>query len=97
MGGRASKQKGSRFELSLAKAIGGRKVPLSGAAAGWKGDVIGPDGLRYECKVRKDGFKQIYSWLEDNDRLVIKADRKDPLVVMRLPDYIKITEGNEKR
>jgi hypothetical protein len=40
--------------------------------------------------LRKDGFKQIYDWLEDKDLLIVKADRKEPLVVLRLEDYIKL-------
>jgi hypothetical protein len=35
-----------------------------------------------ECKLRKDGFKQIYKWLGDNDFLTIRADRKDRLYVI---------------
>jgi len=67
-------------------------VPLSGAADGYKADIdvyVLPDqnGVTAptyvsECKVRRDGFKQIYEWKGDNDFLFIKADRREPLVVM---------------
>jgi len=30
----------------------------------WSGDLLDCDGRRYEVKVRADGFRQIYAWLE---------------------------------
>jgi hypothetical protein len=30
----------------------------------WSGDVLDRDGRRYEVKVRADGFRQVYAWLE---------------------------------
>lgn len=46
--------------------------------------VRGREGtpLKGECKLRADGFKQVYKWLADNDFLTIRADRKERLVVM---------------
>jgi len=35
-----------------------------------------------ECKLRKDGFKQIYKWLGENDFLTIRADRQERLYVI---------------
>ena len=35
-----------------------------------------------ECKLRATGFKQIYSWLGNNDFLTIRADRKERLYVV---------------
>jgi hypothetical protein len=37
-----------------------------------------------ECKVRARAFGQIYSWLANSDLLIIRADRKEPLVVLPL-------------
>jgi hypothetical protein len=31
-----------------------------------------------------DSFRELYSWLEGRDVQVVKADRRDPLVVLRL-------------
>lgn len=91
MSGRRSKRKGSRAEREFAKLIGGERVPLSGSAGGsYTGDVKGL-GLLWECKVRKDGFKQLYKWLEgDADALAIKADRKEWLVVLPAEKLLKI-------
>jgi hypothetical protein len=41
--------------------------------------------LTIEVKCRADGFGQLYGWLDVSDVLVLKADRQDPLVVVRLP------------
>jgi len=91
MSGRRSKRKGSRTEREFAKLIGGERIPLSGAAGGsYTGDVKGL-GLLWECKVRKDGFKQLYKWLEgDVDALAVKADRKEWLVVLPAEKLLKI-------
>lgn len=34
-----------------------------------------------ECKMRKDGFKQIYEWIKDNDFLTIRSNNKERLYV----------------
>jgi Holliday junction resolvase len=92
-GGRAPKAKGSRFERALVKllqdhGLGAERVPLSGAAGGsYLGDltvpVIGRDFV-VEAKSRATGFTRLYSWLESRDVLIIKADRRDALVVLPL-------------
>ena len=35
-------------------------------------------------KVRADGFRELYSWLSGRDVLIAKADRLEPLVVLRM-------------
>lgn len=96
MSGLRSKRKGSRAELDFAKRIGGEKVPLSGAAGGsFVGDVVGM-GMVWECKVRKDGFKQLYSWMDGKDALAIKADRKEWMVVLPLWKLQELLEEKDK-
>ena len=61
---------------------------MSGAAGGsYLGDltvpVLGRD-LVIEAKSRANGFAQLYSWLEGRDVLIIKADRRDAMVVLPL-------------
>jgi|SRR5690606_37726537 len=91
MSGRRSKRKGSRIEREFANRIGGKRVPLSGASKGYKGDVVGL-GMTWEVKGRKDGFKMLYGWLggEGIDALSIKSDRKDFLVVLPLEKFLEI-------
>ena len=66
MAGRSSRSKGLRAEREAAALLpGGRRVPLSGGMGGeWSGDLLDRDGRRYEVKVRAQGFRQIYDWLE---------------------------------
>jgi len=45
--------------------------------------VLGRD-LRGEAKARGNGFNRLYDWLEDRDFLVLRADRKPLLVVVKL-------------
>lgn len=99
MSGRAPKQKGDRLErlvVSLLKARGvdAKRVPLSGSAAGYPGDVfvkLGGRELTLECKSRAD-FRTLYGWLEGRDALVLKGDRKAPLVVLKLQDVLDLLE-----
>ena len=38
--------------------------------------------LKGECKVRANGFKEIYRWIENVDFLTIRADRRERLYVI---------------
>ena len=98
MSGRKSRRKGQRREREFAKLIEGRRIPLSGSQEGFENDVEGL-GLKWEVKARKDGFKTLYKWIEDErerpDALAIRADRKPWLVVMTLDRFLKFIEGDE--
>jgi hypothetical protein len=92
-GGRSPRQKGNRAERALVaflqdRGFAAERVPLSGAARGrFAGDlsvpVLGVD-RRVEVKARGNGFRRLYDWLGDHDFLIVKADRLEPLVVLRL-------------
>ena len=68
--------------------FGAVRVPLSGAVGDrFSGDVVLPligRDLCIEVKARADGFRELYSWLAGRDVLIVKADRQEPLVVVRL-------------
>jgi hypothetical protein len=75
-------------------------VPLSGAARGrFSGDVsvplLGVD-RRVEVKVRGNGFRELYKWLDGADLLVVRADRSEPLVVLPLRFAIEIAVAAER-
>ncbi len=98
MSGRAPKRKGDRLEREIVKRLteGGvhaKRVPLSGAAKDYPGDVVaelpGLGEVCLECKARAD-FKTLYGWLEHRDGLILKGDRKEPLAVFRLSDLLKL-------
>jgi Archaeal holliday junction resolvase (hjc) len=93
MSGRSPRIKGARTERAIVNAlrasgIAAVRVPLSGAAGGrFAGDIVLPllgRDLRIEVKARADGFRELYSWLTARDVLIVKADRQEPLVVLRL-------------
>src|ERR1700730_10414282 len=105
-GGRASRDKGNRLERAVVRllqdrGLGAERIPLSGSAGGsFSGDVttplIGRD-LTIECKSRANGFLKLYSWLEGRDALIIKADRRDALVVLPLRLAAEIAIAAERR
>jgi hypothetical protein len=35
-------------------------------------------------KARADGFRGLYSWLNERDALIVKDDYQEPLVILRL-------------
>lgn len=92
MSGRRSKRKGSAAEREFAKLIGGKRVPLSGAMGGeYSGDVIGL-GIKWECKRRKESFKQLDKWLEGVDAVAFRADRDEWKVWMPLKTLLSLLE-----
>jgi Holliday junction resolvase len=104
-GGRKSRDKGDRLERAIVKlfqdhGFGAERVPLSRSAGGsYSGDLsvplLGRD-LTVECKARANGFVQFYSWLEDRDVLIVKADRKDALVILPLRLALEIAAAAER-
>jgi len=94
MGGKASRDKGNRTERNLVNwlnenGIPAERVPLSGACRGsFGGDILLKDtGHKIEVKCRANGFKTLYDWLDGNDFLIVKADRKPSLVVMDMEKF----------
>jgi Holliday junction resolvase len=106
MSGRFSRSKGLRAERGVVALLqdagfAAERVPLSGAARGrFGGDIsvpiLGTD-RRIEVKCRATGFSRLYTWLADTDFLVLKADRREPLVVLRLSEAISLITQIENR
>jgi Holliday junction resolvase len=106
MSGRRSRDKGNREERLLVRILqelgfAAERVPLSGAARGrFSGDLSVPllgHDMRVESKVRSNGFREIYKWLESADLLIVRADRREPLVVLPLTLAIEIARVAEQR
>jgi hypothetical protein len=57
--------------------------------------VLGIDRA-VEVKSRSHGFAQLYSWLVDRDLLIVKSDRAEPLVILRLGLAAEIAVAAEK-
>ena len=105
MSGRFSRSKGLRGERTVVHTlmecgVTANRVPLSGAAKDYPGDVetflFGDDRV-LEVKTRAKGFDRIYGWLGSNDGLVIRQDRCEPLLVIRLKDAARWTVEEVKR
>lgn len=95
--GKASRDKGGRGEREFAKLIGGRRVPLSGSMGGdFSGDVIGL-GIKWECKRRKEGFKQLDKWLDGVDAVAFRADRDEWKVWIPLKTLLYLLESEVRK
>jgi hypothetical protein len=95
-----SKRKGSDFEREIVHFLqdnglaAAERVPLSGAAGGsHTGDIDCPvrgTDRKLECKRRARAFGTLYGWMGDNFALVLRDDRTEPLVLMRLKDFAEL-------
>jgi Holliday junction resolvase len=89
MNGRRSRNKGARAERAIVKALqaqGFMATKISGMykpGADISMPLLGSD-MAVEVKCRADGFRQLYDWLHRRDVLIVKSDRQEPLVVVRL-------------
>jgi hypothetical protein len=99
-GGRAPYQKGFRLENSVRKyfverGLQCRRVAMSGAGPE-KGDLCLTTGwnqvLKGECKSRKELAKWIVEALGEHDFLVLKQDRGETLVMLRLPLFADMAQ-----
>jgi len=83
------KAKGTRFEREVKKAFEkvGFTVVRSAASLG-KADLYIEGFGSIQCKARKNF--SIYSLFEGADVLVVKANRKKPLIVMPLEKFLQM-------
>jgi hypothetical protein len=104
-GGRRSRDKGNRAERALVRVLqdhgfAAERVPLSGSAGGrYKGDLtVSLLGIERcaEVKVRGTGFAMLYAWLVERDLLIVRADRREPLVVLPLGLALDIARAAER-
>jgi hypothetical protein len=49
--------------------------------------------LFVEVKCRCQGFRELYRWLNQRDVLIVKADRQEPLVILRLSLAMQIVKA----
>jgi hypothetical protein len=99
MSGRHTRSKGARTECTIVNAlkasgIAAVSMPLFGAVGGrFAADAVLPlidRDLCVEVKARVDGVGELYSWPTVSDVLI--ADRREPLVVVRLPSAAEIAK-----
>jgi hypothetical protein len=104
-GGRRSRLKGDRTERALVRLLqdagfGAERIPLSGSAGGkFSGDLsiplLGIDRTA-EVKCRANGFRELYGWLDGRSLLIVKADRREPLLVVPWRLAIEIATAAER-
>jgi Holliday junction resolvase len=103
MSGAKHRRKGSRVEREIVEAhrelgVQAKRVPLSGSASDFPGDVlIGLDEgeIRGEVKARREGagFVQLERWLGANDVLFLRRNHTDPLVVLPWATWARLLGG----
>jgi hypothetical protein len=49
--------------------------------------------LCLKAKARADGFRELYGWLDQRDVLIVKADRQEALVVVRMSLAVEIAQA----
>jgi len=94
------RQKGNRVErllvqLHLEAGIPAKRVPLSGAMAGYKGDIRVGESLVAEVKARAhgEGFATLARWLGENDLLFLKRNLRQPIVVLEWETYLRLVRA----
>jgi hypothetical protein len=96
-----SRRKGSREEVALVRFLQAHGFAAEKCSrTGYHGPdvsipLLGRDRL-VEVKCRSRGFQDIYRWLADNDFLVVRADRREPLVVIPLKLAAEIATAAEQ-
>lgn len=92
--GKKSKRKGNRAEREVVRllkdlGINAKRVPISGAAEGFKGDVVIDDRITAEVKIRASGLKTVYSWFTQ-PVLFMRTNKRPWLVVMDVNTFVKL-------
>jgi hypothetical protein len=101
--GRQSRDKGARTERAIVRLLQDRGFAAEKVSRMYKpGEdlsvpLLGRD-LRIEVKCRASGFKFLYDAIEHRDALIVKADRREALLVVRLSlgaEVASKAEGNK--
>lgn len=102
--GKLSKSKGARIEREIVTRLKNaglnakRYAPLQTFKDNGAPDIILEDAAgnktNIEVKGRARG-SQFYDWLGENDLLVYRVDRKQPLVIMTLENWITLFGGSQ--
>jgi hypothetical protein len=86
---RASRWKGASEERAMVRYLQARGFAAEKSSrTGYRGPdlsvpLLGVD-RSVECKVRAKAFGQLYRWLGNADLLIVRANRREPLVVLPL-------------
>jgi hypothetical protein len=53
--------------------------------------------LCLKAKARAEGFRELYGWLDQRDVLIVKADRQEALVVVRMSLAVEVAQATKTR
>jgi hypothetical protein len=101
MSGRHSRNKGQRGELALVHLLQDNSFAAEKISGLYKrgADIsvplLGVDRI-VEVKIRADGFRELYRWLNERDLLIVRSDRHEPLVVLPMSLAIKVAKIAER-
>jgi len=77
--------------------LAAERIPLSGSVGGsFAGDISCPvlgANRKLECKRRARAFGTLYGFLNGSYAAVIRDDRCEPMVVMKLEDWARLALG----
>jgi len=86
---RASRRKGAAEERALVRFLQQRGFAAEKSSrTGYRGPdltvpLLGIERV-VEVKCRANGFRELYTWLADRDILIVRANRREPLVILPL-------------
>jgi hypothetical protein len=96
-----SRDKGNRTERAVARLLQAKGIAaekISGMyrpGADLNLPLLGADrGVEVKC--RAGGFRELYKWLDERDILIVKADRLEPLVIVRLSLAVEVHVAAER-
>jgi hypothetical protein len=98
--GRRSRDKGNRTKRGIVRLLQAQGIAAEKISGMYKPgaditmSLLGRH-LDVEVKCRSDGFRELYKWLTARDVLVLRADRQEPLVVVRMALAMKIARAAE--
>jgi len=96
--GKFSRDKGAQFEREIVTLLSKyglnakRTAPMQAGHSSAFADVECDLGL-VECKRRARGFSTLYEALEHADCAIVRDDRKEPLIVFELADFLTREAG----
>jgi hypothetical protein len=98
MSGRRSRDEGARTERAIVRLLQRQRIPAKKISRAWcvGADlcvpILGVDpGVEVKCCAAD--FSQLYDWLKQRNVLIVKADRQEPLVVLRMSLATEIAKG----
>jgi Holliday junction resolvase len=101
MSGRRSRDKGNRTERAIVRLLQAQGIAATKVSGMYKAGAdlsMSPLGSNraVEVKCRAAGFRQLYDWLRRRDVLIVKSDRQELLVVVRLSLTAEIAKAGAR-